>query len=259
MRTFTVGRSTKYADVGVGDAHTAVSRVHAQISLIDHDTFLVVDQDSANGTEVFEAAGWRQARRANVGADQPLRLGREYETTVRQLLAMAGETDCKPHRPADQQAQDADFRRGGRPQQPARVNMGLERARGPINETGPSSTTAYILNVILPGAGNIYFGQPIVGTILVVGILIGLFLLFFGAAAAMFGIMIILVSAIAAIFTFGLSLLVGLPIGFIFLLMGAGPIVAFVIWIFSLIVSQVLVYHKATRSSESSAVDRRPL
>ena len=121
-------------------------------------------------------------------------------------------------------------------------------------EDGPSPQTAYILNVILPGAGNIYFGQPIIGTILILGILFGLFLLFFGVGAAMIGIMIILVSLIAAIFTFGLSLIVGLPIGLIFLLMGAGPIVAFIIWIFSLIVSEVLVHAKANRSPPPASV-----
>ncbi len=118
---------------------------------------------------------------------------------------------------------------------------------------GPNSQTAYILNFILPGAGNIYFGQPIIGTILVLGILFGLFLLFFGAGAAMIGILIILVSLVAAIFTLGLSLVVGLPIGIMLLLMGAGPIVAFIIWIFSLIVSQVLVHTKANRSSEPAS------
>jgi hypothetical protein len=117
-----------------------------------------------------------------------------------------------------------------------------------VRQSSPSAQTAYILNLLLPGAGNIYFGQPVIGTIFILGILLGLFLLFFGAAAAMIGIMIILISMVAAIFTFGLSLLIGLPIGLVFLLMGAGPIVAFVIWLFSLIVSELLVHMKATRS-----------
>ncbi len=118
----------------------------------------------------------------------------------------------------------------------------------PVRQALPSAQTAYILNLLLPGAGNIYFGQPVIGTIFILSILLGLFLLFFGAAAAMIGIMIILISMVAAIFTFGLSLLIGLPIGLVFLLMGAGPIVAFVIWLFSLIVSELLVHMKATRS-----------
>ena len=86
-------------------------------------------------------------------------------------------------------------------------------------QSGPSPQTAYILNVILPGAGNIYFGQPIVGTVFVLGILFAVFIGFFGASAAMLGIVIILISVVAAIFTFGLSLL-ALPIGLVFLMMG---------------------------------------
>ncbi len=113
------------------------------------------------------------------------------------------------------------------------------------NAMNPSPQTAYILNFILPGAGSIYFGQPIVGTIFILGILLGLFMLFFGASAAMLGIVIILVSVVAALFTLGLSLIVGLPIGLIFLMMGAGPIVAFFIWLFSLLLSEFLVYRKA--------------
>ncbi|KAB2877466.1 MAG: hypothetical protein F9K38_12670 [Pseudorhodoplanes sp.] len=113
------------------------------------------------------------------------------------------------------------------------------------SNTDATPQTAYILNLILPGAGNIYFGQPIIGTIFILGILLGLFMLFFGASAAMLGIIIIVVSAVAAIFTLGLSLVVGAPIGLIFLLMGAGPIVAFFIWLFSLLVSEFLVYRKA--------------
>ncbi len=114
-------------------------------------------------------------------------------------------------------------------------------------QSGPSPQTAYILNVILPGTGNIYFGQPIVGTVFVLGLLFAVFIGFFGASAAMLGIVIILISVVAAIFTFGLSLL-ALPIGLVFLMMGAGPLIAFVIWLFSLIVSELLVHNKANRA-----------
>jgi hypothetical protein len=106
-------------------------------------------------------------------------------------------------------------------------------------------TVAYLLNLLLPGAGNIYIGQPIIGTMFILGILLALFMFFLGGSAAMLGIILIIVSIIAAFFTLGLSLLVGLPIGFILLLMGAGPIVAFVIWLFSLLLSEILVFAKS--------------
>jgi hypothetical protein len=118
--------------------------------------------------------------------------------------------------------------------------------------TGPTPQTAYILNIILPGAGNIYFGQPIIGTIFILAILLGLFMLFLGASAAMLGIVIILVSVVAAFFTLGISLLIGLPIGLIFLMMGAGPIVAFIIWMFSLVVSELLIHSKASKQVAQS-------
>src|SRR6476660_3668852 len=94
--------------------------------------------------------------------------------------------------------------------------------------------TAYILNIIVPGAGNIYFGQPVLGSVLILSLLLGLLLIFIGTGAAMLGILIILVSVIAAFFTFGISLVIGLPIGLILLMMGAGPVIAFFIWMFSL-------------------------
>ena len=119
----------------------------------------------------------------------------------------------------------------------------------PAVSASPSPQTAYLLNLLFPGAGNIYFGQPVLGAVFILGMLFGLFMLFFGASAAMLGIMIIVVSLIAALFTFGLSLLIGLPIGFLFVLMGAGPILAFFIWLFSLLASELLVRSKAQKLS----------
>ncbi len=112
----------------------------------------------------------------------------------------------------------------------------------------PSASTAYVLNILLPGAGNIYFGQPIIGTIFILAILLGLFMLFFGASAAMLGVIIIVVSAVAALFTFGISLVIGVPIGLLFLVMAAGPVLAVVIYFFSLIVSELLVHSKAKKT-----------
>ena len=123
-----------------------------------------------------------------------------------------------------------------------------------VSATGPTSGTAYILNLLLPGAGNVYFGQPVIGTIFILGILLSLFMLLLGGSAAMLGVVIIVASIITAFFTFGLTLIVGLPVGFLFLMMGAGPILAFFIWIFSLIVSEVLVHSKAKKLAGATAV-----
>src|SRR6185437_3818843 len=47
--------------------------------------------------------------------------------------------------------------------QPRRPETSME-VSSMQNETSPQ-TVAYILNVLFPGAGNIYFGQPIIGAV----------------------------------------------------------------------------------------------
>lgn len=113
----------------------------------------------------------------------------------------------------------------------------------------PTPSTAYVLNILLPGAGNIYFGQPVIGSLFVLSILFGMFMFMFGASAAVLGIVIILASVVAAFFTLGLSLVFGLPVGLLFLLMGAGPILAFLIWIFALVVGELLIHSKVKKAA----------
>ncbi len=131
---------------------------------------------------------------------------------------------------------------------PIRKAAKPKTSKGPakMENSNPTTSTAYILNLLLPGAGNIYFGQPIIGCIFILSILFGIFIFMAGASAAAFGIIIIIVSLVAAIFTLGLSL-IALPIGLLFLMMGAGPVLAFVIWFFSLIASELLVRSKAKK------------
>jgi hypothetical protein len=136
------------------------------------------------------------------------------------------------------------------------ASQSVDRAPPPINtnivsgrkmDNSPTPSTAYVLNILLPGAGNIYFGQPIVGCLFILSILFGIFIFMFGASAAVLGIVIILASVLAAFFTFGLSLIVGLPVGLLFLLMGAGPVLAFLIWLFALIVGELLIHSKVRK------------
>lgn len=89
MSSFVIGRSEDVAEIAVGHQHKNVSRRHAELSIIDGDNVRLVDLESANGTEVFDQNRWQRISRAVVTLDHRVRLGGEFETTVRALLSMA--------------------------------------------------------------------------------------------------------------------------------------------------------------------------
>jgi FHA domain len=91
MISFVVGRSESDAIISVGPNYNNVSRRHLEVSLLDENRCRVVDLGSANGTEVLNDGKWERVQKVVVGLDHKLRLGREYETTVRQLLAKSGQ------------------------------------------------------------------------------------------------------------------------------------------------------------------------
>jgi pSer/pThr/pTyr-binding forkhead associated (FHA) protein len=225
-----------------------ISREHALIEVAG-GTLTVRDQGSANGTYVNDErvtdAILRDGDevRFDVIAFRVHGPGDSGKTWVRPAVGAGAAQGRDSTWPADTVVTPSLGER------PVLTEDPSPRKSTPLQSNAASAQTAYILNAVLPGAGNIYFGQPIIGTIFIFGILLGLFMLFFGASAAMIGILIIIVSVIAAFFTLGLSLIVGLPIGVIFLMMGAGPIVAFIIWLFSLITSEILVSVKANKSA----------
>jgi len=100
---------------------------------------------------------------------------------------------------------------------------------------------AYILNLILPGIGNIYFGQKWIGVLIFMMFLLAIFLLFTTGSTTIIGIGVIILSIIIAIPTAGLALLIGLPIGFLILFLGASSIF---IWLLCLLSSLFMVYRK---------------
>lgn len=89
MTAFVVGRSDSGEVVSVGPDYKNVSRRHLECSLVDGGRFRIVDLGSANGTEVLNGDKWERVKKAVIGLDQKLRLGREFETTPRQLIAMS--------------------------------------------------------------------------------------------------------------------------------------------------------------------------
>lgn len=109
---------------------------------------------------------------------------------------------------------------------------------------GKNVKIAYGVNVLLPGIGNIYFGQTILGIVVFLIFLLSIFLFFAGGYAGMIGIGVIIASVIVAIPTAGLALIVGLPVGLMLLFMGAGAFVSIGIWVLCIALSLFFIYRK---------------
>lgn len=105
-----------------------------------------------------------------------------------------------------------------------------------------SPTRSYILNVLLPGVGNVLFGGVKTGIVLIIASLIALFMLLAGAASFQLGLLVTAVSVVGALFTVGLSLIL-LPFGIFLMFFGAGgPLIALLLYLTALIVSEYLVH-----------------
>ncbi len=96
-RVYIVGREnrTKPCDITLPEHLDAVSRQHLEITEYGTDRFQVVDI-SGNGTEVLDGASWRRLTHEHVRGGTPLRLGKEYETTVNDLLSYEARTRNAP-------------------------------------------------------------------------------------------------------------------------------------------------------------------
>ena len=119
---------------------------------------------------------------------------------------------------------------------------GPEQEQSEALQNQKSKKVAYIANLLAPGAGNIYYKQPIIGVLCLLLLFFSGFLFFFGGSASIIGLGIIVLSVILAIPTAGLALVVGVPTGLALLLMGAGAVVCLGIWIFDILISIFAVY-----------------
>lgn len=111
---------------------------------------------------------------------------------------------------------------------------------------GKSPLFAYLLNIVLPGLGTCLYGRPVMGVLLMIIVCLAAFLFFAGGLAALIGIIIVIVSIIGAFFTLGLSLLL-LPLGVLMLVLGAGPLLSFLMYAFCLVVAEILVARTADK------------
>lgn len=83
MKTYTIGRGTD-AMIECGD--DTVSRIHAEITLMDDGRCYIKDRDSSNGTFVWNGTRWKRIKEQTVDIDAILLLG-EFEITVKQILS----------------------------------------------------------------------------------------------------------------------------------------------------------------------------
>ena len=105
-------------------------------------------------------------------------------------------------------------------------------------DSPPSSRTAYLLNMLLPGSGNAYYGQRAMSALLLMAILLALTTPFAPEKSMFLGLGFSIVTGIMAFFTAGESLLVGLPISLLLVLQPASAVVSAAVWLFALGASQ---------------------
>lgn len=97
---FTVGREQ---DCDIAIADNSVSRLHAEISLLEGEKLLVRDCNSRNGTEIIQGGQSRRIAQDIASASDTLRFGEvtvaasEIITAVRMLLAVPTPTVEEPH------------------------------------------------------------------------------------------------------------------------------------------------------------------
>lgn len=80
--TLTIGRS-RQADIQLDDA--SVSRLHAELTVIQGRRYYLTDRNSLAGTRVLHGGRWVPHRQGYVNSDTKLRLGK-YEVSVSDLL-----------------------------------------------------------------------------------------------------------------------------------------------------------------------------
>ena len=87
MRILTIGR--KGTDIVLEDSKKEISRLHAELTITDHDRYYLVDCGSSNGTSVKREGSWQPVKQEYVTKDDEVRFGGFYQITVRELLNKA--------------------------------------------------------------------------------------------------------------------------------------------------------------------------
>lgn len=89
-KTYVIGRDNSRirCDIYTPKREDSVSRQHLELTVTADGKFYINDINSTGGTFVLKNRQWERVSQCYVGIDQPVRLGEEFETTVRKLLAM---------------------------------------------------------------------------------------------------------------------------------------------------------------------------
>ena len=97
-----------------------------------------------------------------------------------------------------------------------------------------------LLNVLWPGLGLVYLKQRLKwGIFWMAFSLFGVLAFLGGGFVATIGVVTLVLSTIAAFFTFGFSLVFGLPIAFILLFFGTGTVMGPLMYLGALIVAEI--------------------
>lgn len=86
---YRIGRGSE-VDIQIRDK--SVSRVHAELIATRQGAFYLTDCGSTGGSYVARDSTWVPIRQAFISATEVILLG-HYQTTARQLIAMAGQGD----------------------------------------------------------------------------------------------------------------------------------------------------------------------
>ncbi len=84
MKTLTIGR--KGAQILLDDSNGQISRLHAELTVSDKNTYYLVDCGSSNGTFVKRDGAWKPLRQGFVTENDEVRFGSSYVIAVRDLL-----------------------------------------------------------------------------------------------------------------------------------------------------------------------------
>lgn len=90
-KIYLVGRQNKRipCDIYTPSHEDTVSRPHLELTVTAEGKYYILDLKSASGTYLKKSGQWVRVGQEYVELDAPMRLG-EFQTTVRQLLAMRG-------------------------------------------------------------------------------------------------------------------------------------------------------------------------
>jgi pSer/pThr/pTyr-binding forkhead associated (FHA) protein len=84
MKILTIGR--KGAQILLEDTNSQISRLHAELTVSDKNTYYLVDCGSSNGTFVKRDGTWKPLRQEFVTENDEVRFGSSYVIAVRDLL-----------------------------------------------------------------------------------------------------------------------------------------------------------------------------